>query len=212
MKIVCVSDTHLRHDFKVPDGDLLIHAGDLTMKGDRTETERALLWLASLPHRHKVFIAGNHDFYFQSHPAEARALIQTKVDAGLVYLQDSEATVGGLRIYGSPWQPWFYDWAFNLKRGPEIREKWRLIPEGLDILVTHGPPHGILDWNSDGRRVGCEELLKAIEEKTPRYHIFGHIHEASGTSFASHRTKFVNACICDKDYKPVHKPVIIETA
>ncbi len=129
-RIVCISDTHNRQEsFDVPEGDLLIHAGDLTGRGTEAEVEAAVEWLESLPHRDKILIAGNHDFYFERENARARALVREAV-----YLQDSEITVQGLRIWGSPWQPWFGDWAFNLPRGQKLHEKWERIPEGIDIL------------------------------------------------------------------------------
>lgn len=206
-RIVCISDTHNRQGkFEVPEGDLLIHAGDLTGRGTETEVRAAAGWLTSLPHRDKIVIAGNHDFLFERENALARSLM-----TNAIYLEDSEATVQGLRIWGSPWQPWFYDWAFNLRRGPALREKWARIPEGLDVLVTHGPPMGTLDKTFDGREVGCEELrdrLAAMAEP-PRLHVFGHIHEAYGVVEVAHTT-FVNASVCDLAYRPVNGAVVID--
>jgi Icc-related predicted phosphoesterase len=176
LTVVAMADTHGHHSkLVVPDGDILIHAGDLTERGTRPQLEDAREWLRSLPHAHKVLVAGNHDFLFETEPAAARALFED-----FIYLEDHEATVAGLRIWGSPWQPWFYSWAFNLHRGATIDEKWRLIPEGLDILVTHGPPAGYGDRCSDGRLVGCEDLLRHVGRTKPRFHLFGHIHEARG--------------------------------
>ena len=124
MRVVLVSDTHNRHAaIAVPDGDLLVHAGDATSRGTPQEVAAFNAWLLRLPHRHKVFIAGNHDFLFQQQPAQARALLAAV--PGLKYLEDEETTVEGLRIWGTPWQPWFYDWAFNL-------------PRGLNALYTDG--------------------------------------------------------------------------
>src|SRR5262245_5920777 len=131
MRIVCLSDTHDLHDrLLVPDGDLLLHAGDATMRGSLEQIEAFDQWLGTQPHRHKVVIAGNHDWGFQRTPAKARALIRHAV-----YLEDAATTIEGLRIWGSPWQPWFFDWAFNLQRGAEIAAKWALIPSGLDVLI-----------------------------------------------------------------------------
>lgn len=171
-----MADTHgFEGKLTVPDGDVFIHAGDLTMRGTRPELEEVAQWLKRLPHRHKVVVAGNHDFLFENEPAAARALFRD-----FLYLEDAEVTVEGLRIWGSPWQPWFHSWAFNLHRGAPIDEKWKLIPEGLDILVTHGPPAGYGDRCFDGREVGCEDLLRHLGRTKPRYHLFGHIHEARG--------------------------------
>lgn len=175
-RIVAIADTHNEHArLAVPDGDVLIHAGDLTGRGTLPELERVADWLRSLPHPHKVVIAGNHDFGLQRNPVAARALFHD-----LTFLEDSEATVAGLRLWGSPWQPWFHDWAFNLRRGPAIDAKWQLIPQGIDVLVTHGPPLGYGDRVLDGERVGCADLLRHLTRVQPKLHLFGHIHEARG--------------------------------
>jgi predicted phosphodiesterase len=217
MRIVCVSDTHGRHgDIDVPDGDLLIHAGDATMAGRPDELAPFDAWLGTLPHRHKVVIAGNHDRLFEDHPEEARRHI-----TNALYLQDTEAVVDGLRIWGSPWQPWFLSWAFNLKRGAPLRAKWALIPSGIDVLVTHGPPHLIRDRVKGamaqglnlalghGPNVGCEELREAVRRVRPRLHVFGHIHEGHGRE-ETDGTMFVNASICDEAYRPVNPPVVVD--
>jgi calcineurin-like phosphoesterase family protein len=203
VRIVCVSDTHLR-GLSVPDGDVLLHAGDLTMGGQPREVAEAADFLRALPHRHKVVIAGNHDFLFQDEPAAARRLMD-----GLVYLEDSEATVAGLRIWGSPWQPWFYDWAFNLRRGAPIRAKWDLVPAGIDVLLTHGPPAGHGDRTARGEAVGCADLRAAVRRVRPRWHVFGHIHEGHGTT-EEDGTTFVNASVCDVRYRPVNPPIVLE--
>lgn len=205
MRIVCLSDTHDQHDqLQVPDGDLLLHAGDATMSGTAAQIEAFDRWLATLPHRHKVVIAGNHDWGFQRTPARARSLLRHAT-----YLEDDETTVEGLRIWGSPWQPWFYDWAFNLQRGPEIAAKWALIPTGIDVLITHGPPAGLLDRTSRGDDVGCADLLAAVQRTKPRLHVFGHIHEGYGT-VERDGTRFVNACNCTERYHPVQPPIVVD--
>jgi Icc-related predicted phosphoesterase len=175
-RIVAIADTHNRHaQLELPDGDVLIHAGDMTGRGTLRELEQVADWLRAQPHRHKVIIAGNHDFALQRQPGDARALFH-----GLHFLEDEEVTVEGLRIWGSPWQPWFHDWAFNLRRGPEIDAKWQLIPSGVDVLVTHGPPYGYGDIVYRGERVGCEDLTRELDRVKPRLHLFGHIHEDKG--------------------------------
>lgn len=176
VRIVAMADTHGEHDgLQVPDGDVLIHAGDLTQRGTERELREVADFLRALPHRHKLVVAGNHDFLFQRAPAQARALFD-----GLTYLEDGEVTVEGLRVWGSPWQPWFHDWAFNLRRGPAIDAKWQLIPSGIDVLVTHGPPAGLGDRCWDGERVGCADLLRHVDRVQPQVHLFGHIHEDRG--------------------------------
>ena len=141
-RIVCISDTHnCNEEIVVPDGDLLIHSGDAVTSGTLLEIERFFRWFEQLPHKQKVLIAGNHDWAYQLQPEMVRTLIPDSI----IYLQDSSIEIGGLKIYGSPWQPRFFDWAFNLNRGPEMAEKWAMIPEDIDVLITHGPPNGILD-------------------------------------------------------------------
>src|SRR6266545_2807137 len=186
--IVCVSDTHGRHaDTVVPAGDVFVHAGDLTRHGLLEEVAEFDAWLASLPHRHKVVVCGNHDWCFQRAPDEARRRLRHAV-----YLQDEAVAIEGLRFYGSPWQPWFLDWAFNLARGPDLAAKWALIPDDTDVLVTHGPPVGILDLTKRGDRTGCVDLLERVRIVRPKLHVFGHIHEAAGVArFGA--TLFVNA-------------------
>ncbi len=206
MRIVCVSDTHNWADgIRVPDGDVLVHGGDLTMSGSAAELRQAQRWLESLPHREKIVIAGNHDWGFEREPEESRRILADCC----TYLEDSEVTVDGLRFYGSPWQPQFYDWAFNLERGEAIRAKWDLIPAGVDVLITHGPPAGILDRTADGDEAGCEELLAACDRVRPRLHVFGHIHEGYG-ELTRDGVRHLNASICDGRYQPVNPPLVVE--
>lgn len=177
MRIVAVADTHLYHaELTVPDGDVFVHAGDLCRGGELAELEEAAAWLRSLPHRTKIVVAGNHDWAFVHEPARARAAL----GEGIVYLEDSGATIDGMRFWGSPWQPDFNDWAFNLPRGAPIAEKWALIPEGIDVLVTHGPPHGIGDRGPVAGRLGCADLLARVRRVRPKLHVFGHIHQDGG--------------------------------
>jgi len=176
MRIVAVADTHLFHDdLEVPEGDVFVHAGDLCRGGDLDELEVAADWIAGLPHRHKIVVAGNHDWSFVHEAARARALL-----GDIHYLQDGEVTLDGVRFWGSPWQPTYHDWAFNLPRGEPIAAVWRKIPRGIDVLVTHGPPEGIGDRSPVGGRTGCADLLRRIAEVTPRLHLFGHIHQDGG--------------------------------
>jgi Icc-related predicted phosphoesterase len=188
LRIVCVSDTHGRHrKTVVPPGDLLVHAGDVTRHGRLDELDDFNLWLGSLPHRHKVVICGNHDFCFQEQANLARARI-----TNALYLEDEAAEVAGIRVYGSPWQPWYGGWAFNLHRGSELAAVWAKIPADTQLLVTHGPPEGVLDRNRHGEPCGCRDLLARVNEVRPRLHVFGHIHEAAGQTEID-GIRFVNA-------------------
>ncbi len=160
---------------------MFIHAGDFTSSGELRDIARFNVFLATLPHRHKIVVAGNHDFAFERNPDLARSML-----TNAVYLQDSEVTIDDVRIYGSPWQPRFMNWAFNLERGPQLKAKWDRIPEGIHVLVTHGPPRGCGDavpqFAGPPELVGCEDLLEAVRRIKPRYHVFGHIHEGYGVT------------------------------
>ncbi len=212
-RIVCLSDTHNHNEqITVPDGDILIHSGDATGRGSISEIAGFNRWFANLPHKHKIFIAGNHDWLFETNNNYAREML----DDSIIYLQDSFAEIEGLKIYGSPWQPRFYDWAFNLMRGAELAEKWKLIPNDIDILITHGPPHGILDEVPRQffvENTGCEELRKRIEDISffgkLKLHVFGHIHCGYGIK-EEFGIKFVNAATCDEEYSPTQPPIVVE--
>lgn len=213
MKIICLSDTHnCNEQIEVPDGDILIHSGDATVRGTEMEVENFLIWYSSLPHKHKIFIAGNHDWLYETNNRFARLIT---ANYGINYLQDLSIEIEGLKIYGSPWQPRFFDWAFNLMRGAELAEKWKLVPADTDILVTHGPPNGILDEVDRGiwiENTGCEELIKKVEDLAKnklKFHIFGHIHCGYGES-EKFGVNFINASICDESYLPNNLPIVIE--
>ncbi|MBP1627135.1 MAG: metallophosphoesterase [Holophagaceae bacterium] len=218
MRLVCLSDTHGEQDhFKVPDGDVLVHAGDFSNLGTEREVQQTAKWLARLPHRWKVVVAGNHDRCFE----EAPELARTCLGPDILYLQDSGCEIGGLRFWGAPWQPWFCDWAFNLPRGgPGLREKWNLIPMDTDVLITHGPPHKVLDevrprmtpWGlpeEGSGPLGCEELAIRLTAVKPHLHIFGHIHDGYGF-LEQGGTTYVNASVCDEDYHPVNPVWIVD--
>ncbi|KAI0068635.1 Metallo-dependent phosphatase [Artomyces pyxidatus] len=224
-RFVCISDTH-EHVFPVPDGDVLLHSGDLTSTGTLGGTKITMDWLCSLPHPQKVIIAGNHDltfhrdwyetaFYGWHREKENTSRVMEHVtgtkarNAGVVYLENGlhelQTRPNGRKwtVYGSPWTPEFFSWAFNYDRGQEARKIISSFSKA-DILLTHGPPHGILDRVTSGMSVGCESLLARLPELRPRLHVFGHIHEAHGvqigewvpptpTSQSNEQSVFVNA-------------------
>jgi Icc-related predicted phosphoesterase/effector-binding domain-containing protein len=207
MKIVIVSDTHDFHHlyelFGLPQGDVLIHGGDITRRGKIEEVERFNKWLGTLNYKHILVIAGNHDWCFQREAEKARAALTNGT-----YLEDSGVTIDGVKFWGSPWQPEFHNWAFNLARGAALAEKWALIPGDTEILITHGPPHGFGDRVHSGELVGCRELLKRVEELAPKAHIFGHIHEDYGV-FSNERTTFINASFLDGEFDPGNAPIVM---
>lgn len=212
-KIVCVSDTHETFP-ELPDGDILLHAGDWTRRGEIAPISRFDSWLGKVKGKFKhgiVIIAGNHDRLMQDNPSLGRSLIKNAH-----YLEDSMIELGGLKIYGSPWTPRFGSWAF-MKNRDQIGRMWEQIPTGIDVLVVHGPPWGILDGvphviqgNERVDHVGCawlrDEVLQRIK---PRLMVFGHIHEGWGQTEVD-GIKFVNAAILDGQMKPVNKPIVID--
>lgn len=218
MRIVCISDTHLTPEerpIRIPGGDILIHAGDGTKMGTTWEIRRWNAWLMTFRRSFKavVVIAGNHDWLFEKNGMLARTLI----DPHITYLQDSMAEVLGLKIYGSPWTPRFLDWAFNLDRGWPIRQKWNQIPEGIDILVTHGPASGNVGGLLSSRGgywdhaddVGCADLRNAILRVQPKLHVCGHVHVGYG-KYRLEETMIVNASTCNEAYEPVNPPIVVD--
>jgi Icc-related predicted phosphoesterase len=234
MRIVCISDTHSLHDImrhELPKGDVLIHAGDISNKGGERDVTNFIHWFQNIKgFDTKIFIAGNHDFCFERvnephHRGDYDWFhnlmnIENLSQSDVTYLEDNFITIENpefsrpIKIYGSPWQPEFYNWAFNLPRmGEELLEKWNMIPEDTDVLITHGPPNGFGDkvnnWMQPNQNVGCELLRNRIEESNIVLNIFGHIHEGYGV-YTNDKTTFVNASICTADYRPTNKPIIID--
>jgi len=193
MKIVCISDTHTYHNqIKIPPGDVLIHAGDVSHDGSIEQVQDFLDWFSRLPHKDKIFIAGNHDRILQDDPEWTRAMVPD----GVTYLQDSGVEVEGLYFYGSPWTPRYgRHRAFAKERGT-LRDKWSLIPDQTSVLITHGPPMGILDitLRPPCEHVGCPELSQRVRQVQPKLHVCGHVHEGWGIKKHGH-THFVNAGI-----------------
>ena len=213
MRVVALSDTHgWHHKVIVPDGDMVIFAGDAMTSGYKFgEYKDFAEWFSNLPHKYKIVIGGNHDRVLES--SERICLNYFKED--VIYLKDSGAEVAGKLFWGSPYQPEFCNWAFNVQRGAEIKKHWDLIHPDTDVLITHGPPMGILDqtigWES--QHVGCEELKKAVQDINPLHHIFGHIHAGYGMDIdhtVPSRTIFRNVSICDEAYIPVNTPHVFD--
>lgn len=214
MKVVCISDTHDALDkIDIPEGDILLHAGDATGIGSVPQISKFNEDLGKIKNRftHGIYYTpGNHDLLFEDNQALARDIITNAT----VLIHES-IDVAGFKMFFSPYTPWFGDWAFNLDRGPMLKSTWDEIPDDTDVLITHGPPYGILDKvyrtvnEDEDPLVGCEELIKAVQRVKPRLHVFGHIHEAQGV----HKTPdtiFVNASIMTLWYKPLNKPVEVE--
>lgn len=209
MKIVCISDIHGMHNkITLPDGDMLIVAGDFTDTGKPNQLRAFAHWMGKQPHQHKVVVAGNHDQLFEEN--RHRALQNMRLECDFHYLQDQSVEIGGLQFYGSPWQPEFCGWAFNLPRGESLARKWKEIPNNTEVLITHGPPWGILDTNKNDERCGCEDLARRLDDLPYlKLHVFGHIHGGAG-KYVDASTTFINASVCTEDYAPTNPIQVIE--
>lgn len=200
MRIVAISDIENRHwGIELPQGDALVCAGDISGNGKTQEITDFNKWLGSQPHQNKIVVAGNHDRLFEKSQGVARLLM-----TNCHYLQDESIEIDGLKFWGTPWQPIFGYWSFNLPRGEKLAEKWAMIPDDTDVLITHGPPFGIGDFNG-WEHVGCEDLRRRVEQlPNLKLHIFGHIHESPGI-FRQDGVVFVNA-----SWRPMREIVVID--
>lgn len=208
-RIVAISDTHALHDeIRLPEGDILVHTGDFTNVGGWGEFANFVDWFASQPHKHKVFTCGNHDKICEARLEDCKAY----VPAGINFLVDEAVEIAGLKFYGSPWTPKFFNWNYMAARGDDLGILWDMIPEDTDVLMTHGPPYGHGDLTKRGSVVGCFDLLERVKEVEPKLHIFGHIHEGYGitTSDAVGWTRFVNASTCTVRHEPTNPPLVLE--
>lgn len=217
MKILTLSDTHNQHK-NIPsevisnlDGniDMILHAGDMTSSGSKFECTEFFNWFSQLPFRYKVVIAGNHDFFFDDAPDEdIQEFLSNYPD--VIYLNDSGVEIEGLKIWGSPITPYFFNWAFN-RIGDTIKTHWDLIPLDTDILVTHGPVYGYLDMTQDKRNVGCTYLRDKIQEMSNlKLYVCGHIHEDYGMIDTRPGPIFVNASVLNLNYRMTRLPILIE--
>ncbi|XP_052255058.1 metallophosphoesterase domain-containing protein 1-like isoform X1 [Dreissena polymorpha] len=226
LTIVCISDTHSKLQLsdlsRIPPGDILLHAGDFTLRGSLREVHEFNILLGHLPHPVKIVIAGNHEDCLEVPSASlklSRRLHLQKnygvsephqILSNFIYLEDQSVIVSGLKIYGAPWSPLFYSTAFQLQRGEMLARKWRKIPDDVDILMTHCPPYGICDTNIQGQNCGCEALLHELQTRLkPKFHVFGHIHEGYGR-MEHDGTQYINASMCTRKYKPDNPPVVFE--
>jgi Icc-related predicted phosphoesterase len=214
MDITCVSDLHGFYP-KLSSGDLLIIGGDLTATHSEKEMEDFLDWLSVQKYRKKILIAGNHDSMLNESVSYG---MLCKIEEVCDYLLDESVEFEGLKIWGSPWTRWFDGinpkcTAFVLKTEEELNEKWALIHEDVDILITHGPPFAILDQTSKGEQVGSTTLLlKHLERLRPRLWVMGHVHEAYGRDgpYNWNKTLYINASHVNEHYKPVNKPIQVK--
>lgn len=228
MKLGLFSDTHTYHKYlqiKEEDNiDVLICCGDFTSTGKKYEVDDFIGWFKEQPSKYKILIAGNHEITFDSNKLlygdvwVKDAIANFTSNPNNYYLENSCIEIDNVKFFGSPITPWFYGdrWAFNQHRGNPIKQVWELIPLDTDVVITHGPPKGILDWvKYTGEHVGCKDLLNKIYEVKPKVCTFGHIHYDHGLKYDSNieirdNVTFINASICNDRYDPVNPLTIIE--
>ena len=207
MRFVMLSDLHGFHNIDVPDGDVLIFAGDI-MRGRSTLAALSMFnkWIGTLPHKYKLVIAGNHDFVFDTHKDLCYAILSNATYLeheyhGILDYENSRV----IKFFASPYHPKLWG-KFELYR-EDLPAVWETIPDDIDILITHGPPMGIRDKTFQDTHAGDQALLEAVLRIKPVAHIFGHIHEGHGHSRIG-STHFFNVSICDEEYNPVNKPIV----
>ena len=207
MKLVCIGDTHNKHrELILPEGDVLIHAGDCTDAGTLRETRDFLEWFSAQPHKHKILIGGNHDYFFERSSSEE---IAESTPDNIHYLQQEAVQLEGVTFWGSPYTPGSGRWAFQSERGAAMKKFWQEIPVNTQVIVTHGPAYGIMDQVSDNTHIGCKELLHRIKEVQPEVHISGHLHNSYGVVSIG-KTRFVNCSSLDERLRSIHPPLSID--
>ncbi len=195
MKILHLSDTHGCHRRlrNLPEADVIVHSGDFCMVGSEQEAIDFLNWFCDLPYKYKIFICGNHDDCLY------RANIDG-LDANVHYLCNSDVTIEGVKFYGVP-----------MFMGDCVTDRqnrnYANIPSDVDVLITHTPPYGILDFD-DNIHYGSKELLQRVREINPRLHLFGHIHRNHDLT-DNGITRFSNGAIMNEDYTNLQTPNLI---
>lgn len=210
MRLVCISDTHNKlAKLTLPPADLLVVAGDITNMGTAQEFIVFNHVVGQIKDKYRfgvLVIPGNHDLGAAKDFNFVKGLLTNVA----YFIHHEEVIIDGKRFFGSAYTPRFCNWSFNLDRGPAIKAKWDLIPNGIDVLITHGPPYGILDETlPNDEHVGCSDLFDAVMRVKPQVHIFGHIHNSYGIKDFN-GTTFINACSCNEMYLANNKPIEIE--
>ncbi len=209
--ICCISDCHGTYpNLVLPSADILINAGDYSRLSNRAETIAYLRWFEAQPHAHKAMVLGNHQLWEEANHGIFLALLKEHAPS-VIYLNDQSAEIAGLKCHGSNVQPEFYAWAFNRQRGADIDRHWCMIPSDTQVLITHGPPAGILDQTMSGAHVGCNDLRRHIDERLDdlRLSVFGHIHCGYGRETIGYKT-FVNAAVVNERYELTNPPIVVE--
>ncbi len=194
MKLIFISDTHGCHrELNLPEGDMIIHAGDICNQGNVSHVEDFLQWYSDLDYKYKIFIQGNHDRDLNQNN---ESIIPTELPNNLIYLHHSSIEIDGLKIWGSPFQE------------ENEESDWSMIPEDADIIITHNPPHGILDTAPSGNLRGVEKLRERIEKIQPKLHLFGHIHFSYGR-LETEKTLYLNGSNYEASIDAIQNPYFL---
>lgn len=217
-KIVCISDTHMRHEgLVIPECDILIHAGDATNYGDLTELMEFAEWLNEQEAAHIIFVPGNHEIQMEKNLQQSINILKNYCPAINILINET-IDIEGIKIHGSPCTPWYGSWGWNRARSDEeaifrnikhIKHDWDLIPLNVDVLITHGPAYKVLDMNREGEHCGCYNLMATIVDLRPKIHICGHIHEGYGYEHYD-GVDFYNVSICNRQYLPINPITVID--
>ena len=212
MRIVFISDTHTKYEeIKIPECDILISAGDYSGRGETYSVVHFHRWLSKQPAKEFISVQGNHEVWVEKHWHDAWSIVN-KIDERIRFVREESFVLEGIKFHCSAWSPEFCGWAFGAKRGEDIAKHWALIPDDTQVLVTHGPPYGILDTVFDGaENLGCRDLRKRLENlKRLKIHAFGHIHGGYGAKLVDGKL-FVNASVCNEKYTAVNPVSIVDT-
>jgi Icc-related predicted phosphoesterase len=217
MRLCIISDTHSLHrQVNIPEADALIHAGDITHRGELSIIEDFTNWLKEQPAKYKIVIFGNHSLGMERGPKRKPAISMLE-KAGAIYLDDSGCEIDGIKFWGSSITPEFCGWEYNRQRGKDIQVHWDKIDPLTEVLVSHGPAFGILDEAPRGfgrfENAGCKDLLDTIDNrlKNLRLHCFGHIHRDSDEQpIVRDNITYANASILNNDYKLTNTPIILD--
>lgn len=224
MRIVAISDTHTKHEgLTIPECDILVHAGDFSWQGKFFEVRDFIYWFKDQPAKHKILIAGNHELTMDkthsAHNPHVKEMVTRMGD--VIYLENSEVVIEGIKFWGTPWTPWFHNWAFNgysdadapfHRGGVSLLDVYKEMPEDVNVIISHGPVYGMRDMTLGGDdRTGSVDMRKITAGLNDlRLYISGHIHEARGMEIADGGVHYCNVCTLDRDYETVRVPVVID--
>lgn len=217
MKILHLSDTHGFHESITDlikemilehEPEVIVHSGDFMRHAMKSiDFEEFLNWFRKLDVKHKILVPGNHDIFCEAFENDYD-LRRSVVPDSVLFLINEEVVIDGVKFWGSPYTPEFFDWGFQLY-GADGWDLWAKIPDDTDVLITHGPQLGVLDKLPDGLNVGCPFLAQRIDELKIKAHLVGHIHGAYGIHQSNDYVS-LNSAILNDDYKPVNKPQLVE--